>query len=170
MHQDFLYRPFKSLSSGEQSKVLLAALFLRENNFLLIDEPTNHLDMQARTVVSSYLQKQKGFVLVSHDRNFLDNCVNHILTINKANIEVQKGKFSSWLVNKQRQDSFELAENEKLQKDIKRLKRTALITNKWADKVGASKIGQKGTKAEKNIDNRVYVGEKSRHMQQRRKI
>lgn len=49
VHQDFLYRPFKSLSSGEQSKVLLAALFLRENNFLLIDEPTNHLDMQART-------------------------------------------------------------------------------------------------------------------------
>ncbi len=45
---DVLYRPFYTLSNGERTKVLLAALFLRENSFLLIDEPTNHLDMQAR--------------------------------------------------------------------------------------------------------------------------
>ena len=50
---DALYRPFKTLSNGERTKVLLAALFLRENNFLLIDEPTNHLDMEGRKNVSS---------------------------------------------------------------------------------------------------------------------
>jgi lincosamide and streptogramin A transport system ATP-binding/permease protein len=46
--EDVLYRPFDSLSNGEQTKVLLAALFFKENSFLLIDEPTNHLDMNAR--------------------------------------------------------------------------------------------------------------------------
>lgn len=43
-----LYRPFGTLSNGEQTKVMLAVLFLRENHFLLIDEPTNHLDLHAR--------------------------------------------------------------------------------------------------------------------------
>lgn len=70
---DVLYRPFSTLSNGEQTKVLLAALFLNEGHFLLIDEPTNHLDMQAREIVSEYLRKKQGFILVSHDRRFVDN-------------------------------------------------------------------------------------------------
>lgn len=118
---EVLYRPFESLSSGEQTKVLLAALFLKENSFLLIDEPTNHLDMEARKLVSQYLNSKSGFILVSHDRTFLDNCVDHILSINRTNIEIQKGNFSDWWLNKERQDNYELAENHKLKKDIKRL-------------------------------------------------
>ena len=74
--EDSLYRPFATLSSGEQTKVLLAALFLRENHFLLIDDPTNHLDQAGREIVSRYLNSKKGFILVSHDRNFLDGCVD----------------------------------------------------------------------------------------------
>ena len=93
---DILCRPFATLSGGEQAKVLLAALFSRENHFLLIDEPTNHLDMMGRQVVSRYLNGKKGFILVSHDRAFLDGCVDHVLSINRANIEVQKGNFSTW--------------------------------------------------------------------------
>jgi len=87
--EDVLYRPFASLSNGEQTKVMLAALFLKENSFLLIDEPTNHLDMEARQLVSGYLHAKSGFILVSHDRAFLDNCVDHILSINKTNIEIK---------------------------------------------------------------------------------
>lgn len=121
--EDVLYRPFASLSNGEQTKILLAALFLKENSFLLIDEPTNHLDMQARSLVSEYLRGKNGFILVSHDRAFLDHCVDHILSINKTGIDIQKGNFTSWWENKSRQDQFELAENEKLKKDIKRLAR-----------------------------------------------
>lgn len=93
--------------------MLLAALFLRENNFLLIDEPTNHLDQTGRQIVSRYLNSKKGFILVSHDRQFLDNCVDHILSINKTNIEVQDGNFSSWYTNKQRQDQFEQTQNDR---------------------------------------------------------
>ncbi|WP_157452793.1 ATP-binding cassette domain-containing protein, partial [Brevibacillus sp. SKDU10] len=98
--EDVLYRPFDSLSNGEQTKVLLATLFLKENHFLLIDEPTNHLDMHARKLVSDYLNTKSGFILVSHDRSFLDNCVDHILSINRTNIEIQKGNFSDWWENK----------------------------------------------------------------------
>ena len=167
--EDVLHRPFCTLSNGEQTKVLLAALFLKENSFLLIDEPTNHLDMAARKLVSGYLNKKKGFILVSHDRTFLDSCVNHILSINKADIEIQKGNFTSWQENKQKQDDFELAENEKLKKDIKRLHAAAKRTAEWSDKVESTKIGFDPAKTEKNMGRRAMIGEKSRKMMQRSK-
>lgn len=142
LDEELLYRPFSSLSNGEQTKLLLALLFSRENRFLLIDEPTNHLDLEGREQVSRYLNGKKGFILVSHDRAFLDGCVDHILSINKATIEVQRGNFSSWWQNKELRDGFELAENEKLKKEIKRLKETAREKAQWADRIERTKIGQ----------------------------
>lgn len=59
---EVLDRPFYTLSNGERTKALLAALFLGDGHFLLIDEPTNHLDLHAREVVSAYLRKKKGFI------------------------------------------------------------------------------------------------------------
>lgn len=138
--EEILYRPFYTLSNGERTKVLLAAMFLRENSFLLIDEPTNHLDMRGRELVSRYLNTKKGFILVSHDRSFLDGCIDHVLSINKADIEIQRGNFSSWLVNKERRDSFELAENNKLKKEIKRLETTAKEKSRWSDIAESRKV------------------------------
>ncbi|RAU98638.1 Lsa family ABC-F type ribosomal protection protein [Paenibacillus sp. YN15] len=164
--EEALYRPFQSLSNGEQTKVLLAALFLKENRFLLIDEPTNHLDMAARKLVSDYLRGKSGFILVSHDRAFLDNCVDHILSINKTNIEVQRGNFSDWWENKERKDQFELAENDKLKKDIKRLSEAAKRTSHWSDEVEKTKNGTRnsGSKVDKG-----YVGHKAAKMMKRSK-
>ncbi|OBZ17172.1 MULTISPECIES: Lsa family ABC-F type ribosomal protection protein [Bacillales] len=164
--EDVLYRPFDSLSNGEQTKVLLATLFIKENSFLLIDEPTNHLDMHARKLVSDYLKSKSGFILVSHDRSFLDNCVDHILSINKTNIEIQKGNFSGWWENKKRQDNFELAENEKLRKDIKRLSDSSRRTGNWSHEVEKTKNGTRnsGSKLDKG-----YVGHKAAKMMKRSK-
>ncbi|MDR7813883.1 Lsa family ABC-F type ribosomal protection protein [Lacrimispora sp.] len=163
---DTLYRQFYTLSKGEQTKALLAAMFLKEKSFLLIDEPTNHLDAEARQKLSDYLKKKKGFILISHDRSFLDNCVDHILSINKTNIEIQKGNFSSWWRNKELQDNFELAENEKLKKDINRLSSSAKRTSTWSDNVESSKFGttNSGSKLDKG-----YVGHKAAKMMKRAK-
>lgn len=162
LDEEVLYRPFHTLSHGEQTKLLLALLFLRENGFPLIDEPTNHLDAHGRAVVSRYLNSKKGFLLVSHDRAFLDGCVDHILSINKANIEIQRGNFSSWWENKQRQDAFERAENEKLKKEIGRLTETAREKAQWSDKIERTKIGQGPT-------DRGYIGHQAARMMQRSK-
>ena len=171
--EDVLYRPFSTLSNGEQTKVLLAGLFMRENSFLLIDEPTNHLDMLARETVARYLQGKSGFILVSHDRAFLDDCVDHILSINRTNIEIQSGNFSSWYHNKKLQDGFEIAENERLRKDVKRLEAAARQSSKWANKVESSKMGKGAAKARKkghdSMGSKEYKAEQSRRMQQRRK-
>lgn len=164
--EDVLYRPFDSLSNGEQTKVLLATLFIKEDHFLLIDEPTNHLDMSARKLVSDYLNTKSGFILVSHDRSFLDNCVDHILSINKTNIEIQKGNFSSWWENKKRQDHFELAENDKLSKDIKRLSDSSKRTSNWSHEVEKTKNGTRnsGLRVDKG-----YIGHKAAKMMKRSK-
>ncbi len=117
-----LYRPFRTLSFGERTKVLLAVLFSGENDFLLIDEPTNHLDQESRETVKEYLAGKKGFILVSHDRDFLDACVDHILALNRQTIEVQSGNFSSWWENRNRKDTFVRMENERHRKEIAKLK------------------------------------------------
>ena len=139
---------------------------------MLIDEPTNHLDETGRALVSRYLAKKSGFLLVSHDRAFLDGCVDHILSIGRSSIEVQRGNFSSWYENKQRQDAFELAQNAQLKKEIGRLKQAARQSRAWADKVENTKIGPHSAKVTGEADamgGRAYIGEQSRRMQQRRK-
>lgn len=160
LNVDVFWRPFETLSNGEQTKVLLAALFLNEGHFLLIDEPTNHLDTHARKMVSAYLKKKKGFILVSHDRCFLDGCIDHILSLNRATIDVQNGNFSSWLTNFTRQQESEIAQNERLQKDIGRLKQSAKRSAIWSDRIEASKVGA----ADKG-----YVGHKAAKMMKRSK-
>ncbi len=162
LSEELLYRPYGTLSNGEQTKLQLAVLFSKENNFLLIDEPTNHLDIRGRELVSRYLNSKRGFILVSHDRAFLDGCVDHILSINKASIEVQRGNFSSWWENKSRQDAFELAENEKLKKEITRLEETAREKAQWSDRVEATKIGF-------GPCDRGYIGHKAAKMMSRSK-
>jgi len=133
---EILYRNFNLLSGGEQVKILLISLFLKGNNFLLIDEPTNHLDIETRNNLVNYLENKKGFIVVSHDRNFLDKIINHVMVINNTNIEIQQGNFSSWKENKDRQDNFELTQNEQLQKNINKLetkktyRRTTKNTNR----------------------------------------
>lgn len=167
--EDVLYRPFSTLSYGERTKVLLAVLFLKENAFLLIDEPTNHLDAEGRKTVGRYLDSKKGFILVSHDRTLLNACTNYTLAINKTDIQVQKGNFASWYVNKKRQDEFELRENNRLKRDIRRLAESSRQAGQWADNVEATKIGKKSHVRGQLVANRDYIGEKSRRMQQRRK-
>lgn len=160
--QEVLCRPFSRLSNGERTKVLLAALFLNEGHFLLIDEPTNHLDTKGRETVSAYLKRKKGFILVSHDRSFLDGCVDHILSINRAGIQVQSGNFSCWFEDFQRRQESELARNEKLKKDIGHMQRAAQRTAGWADRIETSKYG------DGSVD-RGYIGHKSAKMMKRAK-
>lgn len=165
---EVLYRPFKTLSHGERTKVMLAVLFSGENDFLLIDEPTNHLDQESREVVKEYLAQKKGFILVSHDRDLLDACIDHVLVLNRQTIEVQNGNFSSWWKNKMRKDAFSQAENEKHIREIGKLKKASERTKQWADKSERSKIGYDPVKEnDRSISTRSYIGSKTKKMQSR---
>ncbi len=136
---EILWRPFDTLSGGEQTKALLAGLFLDDAAFPLIDEPTNHLDLAGREAVARYLSHKPGFILVSHDRHFLDATVDHILAINALDIEIHNGNYSSWQDNFARREAHEKAQNARLQHEIRQLKQAAARTANWSDRVERTK-------------------------------
>ncbi|MCR5735907.1 MAG: ABC-F type ribosomal protection protein [Lachnospiraceae bacterium] len=168
MDPECLYRPFGTLSFGERTRVMLAVLFAADNEFLLIDEPTNHLDENARQIVKEYLSSKKGFILVSHDRDLIDAVCDHVLVLNRQSIEVQTGNFSSWWENKEKNDAFARAENEKHLKEIEKLKTAADRSSRWAQKSENSKIGFDPIKEnDRSIATRSYIGAKTKKMQAR---
>lgn len=164
-----LARPFDTLSGGERVKLMLAALFLKRHHFLLIDEPTDHLDANGRKTVAKWLAGKSGFILVSHDRQFLDEAVDHILAVNKNSIELQKGNYTSWHTNKTQQDNFEMAQNKKLQQSIGRLQQAAAQASRWSDKTEKSKFGASTQKGAPPMVDKGYIGHKAAKMMQRSK-
>lgn len=134
LNKEVLWQPFEQLSGGEQTKVLLAALFCHESKFPLLDEPTNHLDREARQVVCDYLKKKKGFIVISHDRSFIDEVVDHVLVIEKTKINLFKGNFSTYDLQKKRKDNHETQQNRKIKLEIDRLKQTSKEKADWAHK------------------------------------
>lgn len=162
MDPSALARPYETLSNGERTKLMIAALFLRKNSFLLIDEPTNHLDMEGRRALEKYLTSKKGFILVSHDRTLLDGVVDHVLSINRANIEVQRGNYQSWRQNRTMQDQYEQALNDSLQKEIRRLDAAMQRNVTWSDRIEATKIGG-------HVYDRGAVGAQSARMMKKAK-
>lgn len=163
---EVLNRSFHTLSGGEQTKILLALLFSGENRFLLIDEPTNHLDMEGREKTAEYLRNKKGFLLVSHDKWFLDRCVDHVLVLERQNIAVMQGNFTSWQEQKAKRDTHALAENERLKKDISHLREAARQAEGWSNAVEKTKLG---TRTGGLRPDRGFIGHKAAKMMKRSK-
>lgn len=138
--EDALYRPFDTLSRGEQTKALLAALFAREDVYPLIDEPTNHLDTHGRELVADYLRRKDGFLLVSHDRAFLNRCIDHVVSINRSDIWVMQGNYDTYEDRLNRQTEYEQARNEDLKRDIRRLEASARRTAEWSNRAEKGKF------------------------------
>ena len=136
-----LARPFSTLSGGERTRALIAALFLRRDRFPLIDEPTNHLDAEGRRILGDYLARQRGFILVSHDRYFLDLCTDHILALNRADIRLSHGDFSTWKSQMEREEETERRTQEKLLKEVRDLTQEARRRRTWSERKEKSKIG-----------------------------
>ncbi|WP_270456982.1 ribosomal protection-like ABC-F family protein [Lactobacillus gasseri] len=119
---NLIWQPFNTLSGGEQTKVLLALSFINKDAFPLIDEPTNHLDEKSRIQVVRYLQKHsQGYIVVSHDRDFLNQITNHILAIEHTEIHLYQGNYASYEDTKEKRDKFNREKNEKLRGQIKAL-------------------------------------------------
>ena len=167
LEEEILDRPFSTLSGGEQTRALLAALFLDEGAYPMVDEPTNHLDGPGRALVSDYLRGlDRGFLLVSHDRAFLDGCVDHILALNPTGPELVRGSFTSWFKDKEDRDRGELARNEKLRGEIKRLEQAAKRTSGWSDNIEKTKYATKNSGLRPD---RGFIGHKSAKMMRRAK-
>jgi ATP-binding cassette subfamily F protein 3 len=107
--KDAWQMPLNHLSGGQKTRALLARLLLEKPDLLMLDEPTNHLDIEAVEWLERILRDWEGAVLiVSHDRYFLDNTVNHIWEMSRAGIEIYSGNYSAYLL--QRQERWEYYE------------------------------------------------------------
>ena len=99
-------KPCAEFSGGWQMRIALAKLFLRHPDVLLLDEPTNHLDLESVQWLRGFIAGYEGAVLiVSHDRAFMDACVDHVAALENRRVTVYTGNYSSYL--KQREDNLE---------------------------------------------------------------
>ncbi|MDM8301258.1 ABC-F family ATP-binding cassette domain-containing protein [Collinsella tanakaei] len=99
-------RPCSEFSGGWQMRIALAKLFLRRPDLLLLDEPTNHLDLESVQWLRGFIASYEGAVLiVSHDRAFMDACVDHVAALENRRVTTYTGNYSSYL--KQREDNLE---------------------------------------------------------------
>jgi len=107
---DDVFKKVKVLSGGEKSRLALAKLLLQPSNLLVMDEPTNHLDMRSKGVLQDALSEYEGsFVIVSHDRDFLDPIVNKIVEFRHGGIKVYPGTLSEYLEKKRMEREAEAA-------------------------------------------------------------
>lgn len=95
---DDVFKPVKVLSGGEKNRLALSKMLLRPANLLILDEPTNHLDMRSKAILQQALADYEGtFVIVSHDRAFLDPVVTKVIEVGKKRARVFPGNVSEYL-------------------------------------------------------------------------
>ena len=110
-----------SLSGGERTRLALACLLLRKPDILFLDEPTNHLDIGTLKWLEQYLKAYKGtIVVISHDRYFLDQTVNHIFEIHNHHIDCYSGNYSEYMIKKHAARDAQLKAYANQQTKIKR--------------------------------------------------
>jgi ATP-binding cassette subfamily F protein 3 len=90
-------RKLTTFSGGERTRLALAHILLSQYDLLLLDEPTNHLDISMISWLESYLTKQsKPYLIISHDRTFLDKTVTTVYSMENGSLSITKGNYYSW--------------------------------------------------------------------------
>lgn len=162
---DIMWRPIDTLSGGERTKLMLAYLFAGDGIYPLIDEPTNHLDRQGREAVASYLASKEGFILISHDRAFLDRCTDHTLVITKSGVELVGTTFSTWWENNEQRQESELARNNQLKKEMGSIEAAMKKNAQWSGKAESYKNRANApSKVAEDHFRRAYEGAKAKKL------
>ncbi len=133
LDEALLEHEFDTLSGGEKTSILILALFIKKDGFVLLDEPTNHLDTEKKKNLCEYLKRKQGFILVSHDMKFLNEVVDHILAINKATISLEQGNYDSWRRNMILVEQHELRVRTRLEREVHQLECSSKQRREWSN-------------------------------------
>jgi len=121
-----------SLSGGQKTKLLLVKLLLSDPDIMLLDEPTNHLDANTCEWLEGYISSsKKTFLIISHDRYFLDRTTNKTLEISHGRSETYTGNYSTFREKKKALDEAKLKHYNLQQKEIARLEAFIENQRKW---------------------------------------
>jgi len=140
---DDVLKKVKILSGGERTRLALCQLLLSPSNFLILDEPTNHLDITSKEVLKSALKNYQGtFIVVSHDREFLQDLTNRIWEIDKHTLKIHHYSVQQFLKEKQNQTQVQTNFKKEVKKNVKNLDKS---------KVNPGKIEKEIRQIEKKI-------------------
>lgn len=154
-----LERPVESFSGGERKLLALTAGFLRGPDLYLLDEPTNYLDEAAVDLVAAALKAFNGaYLLVSHDRAFLDRCVNKVFQLERNSFAVYTGNYTSYAAQKRMEFERASAKKEKIEREIDGLKEIERNYRNW----GAAKEKEK-----KGAPDKGFIGARAARLQKK---
>lgn len=146
-NQDQFSTQFDSLSGGEKTKASLAGLLLKKPEFLILDEPTNHLDQPSLVWLEEYLLNFGGtYLLVSHDRFFLDRTVDRILDLRRGKLKEYKGNYSFYRKQRDEETERQWELFEQRRKKVRKLKQESQRRKVWSARKEKEKIGAKKEK------------------------
>ena len=120
------------LSGGQKTKLTLAKLLFSNSNLLLLDEPTNNLDIQSIEWLENFLINYKGsFIVISHDRYFLDKVTSEILELENKHVSLYKGNYSKYVQLKAEKNKTLERKYEQTQKEINRIEKIIEQQKRW---------------------------------------
>ena len=127
-----IHKQADTLSGGQKTKLLLVKLLLKDPDIMLLDEPTNHLDKETCEWLENYIStSKKTFLIISHDRYFLDRTTNKTLEISHGRSETYEGNYSTFREKKKALDEAKLKHYNLQQKEIARLEAFIENQRKW---------------------------------------
>ena len=127
-----LEKPFNSLSGGEKTRVCLCKLLLSDATLLLLDEPTNHLDIKSVEWLESFLQNYKGaFVVISHDRYFLDKVTNKTFELEYNSLTCYNGNYTVYQKQKLENEKYIQRKYENTMAEINRIEGIIEQQKRW---------------------------------------
>lgn len=127
-----LNKPFAVFSGGQRNKAQLARVLLSGANLLLLDEPTNHLDIKSIEWLEDYLSSYRGaFIVISHDRYFLDRVTNKTMELKNQRLYVSKGNYSRHMELRSTARELEMRKYLRTVKEIKRIEGMVEQQKRW---------------------------------------
>lgn len=116
---DDVFKKVSVLSGGEKNRLALAKMLLKDFNFLLLDEPTNHLDMNSKAVLQKALKAYGGtYMIVSHDRSFLDDLVDEVIELSPKGMRLFKGNLSDYVEKIKNEGKLVLSSSSSAKKEV----------------------------------------------------
>lgn len=167
---ELLWQPWQTLSGGERVKVMTAILFSQHHDYLLLDEPTIFLDEATKATLCRYLTQQKqGFLLVTHDQYFMDECVDHIVALEAHDTIVMQGHYTQYEEEREHRHKQVQKQNKKLERDMKRLEEAMKQSERWSNTKEKEKHGNPHEKNSKSHLDKGFLGARSARMMKKSK-